>query len=213
MDLLLIAGTSFFVGLSGAMMPGPMLTVAITETARRGFRAGPLIVVGHGVVELLLSVALAFGVGQVLQLSRVGGSIGIVGGVVLLWMAYGMLRSAWLREVSLSAMSGNRDGGLGPVLAGGLVSVSNPYWIIWWATVGVSYVAWSSAAGALGLVAFFGGHILSDLGWFSLIALLVASGRRMLSDGIYRAILIACGLFLVGMSVYFVISGLHAWLA
>lgn len=212
MDALLIAGTSFVVGLSGALMPGPMLTVDITESARRGFWAGPLLVAGHGIVELLLVVALAFGLGQVLQWPWVGGLIGVVGGLVLLWMAYGILKGAWLRQISLSAVTSSSGPGMGPLVAGGLVSVSNPYWVLWWATVGVSYVAWSSTAGTLGLAAFFGGHILSDLGWYSLVALLIAGGRQLLHDGVYRGILLVCGLFLAGLSIYFVVSGLQLWL-
>lgn len=213
MDVVIIGATSFLVGLSGALMPGPMLTVAIAESARRGFLAGPLLVVGHGVVELLLCIALVFGVGNILRLSWVGGVIGVVGGLVLLWMAYGILRGVWLRQVSLGSVSESQASKIGPMVAGGLVSVSNPYWIIWWATVGVSYVAWAAAAGGVGLVTFFGGHILADLSWFSLLALLVSSGRRILNDRVYRGVLAACGVFLVGMSGYFVVTGLQGWLA
>ncbi len=213
MDVVVIGGTSFLVGLSGALMPGPLLTVAIAESARRGFAAGPLLVVGHGVVELLLWIALAFGVGSILRVSWVGGAIGVVGGLVLLWMGYGILKGVWLRQVSLGAVCESQGSRIGPVLAGGLVSVSNPYWIIWWASVGVSYVGWASAAGSMGLVVFFGGHILSDLAWYSLVALLVTGGRQLLSDRVYRGILVFCGIFLIGMSGYFVISGLQGWLA
>jgi threonine/homoserine/homoserine lactone efflux protein len=193
-------------------MPGPMLTVNITESARRGFWAGPLLVVGHGLVELLVVLALVFGLGHVLQLAPVSASIGVVGGIILLWMAWGMLRGAWQGTLSLSTATANTPAGVSSVITGGLVSISNPYWILWWATVGLSYVAWSSAAGGIGLVAFFGGHILSDLGWFSLVALLVAGGRKLLNDGLYRAIIAACGLFLVALSCYFVASGLQHWL-
>jgi len=64
MDWWLLAGvpiTSFIVALSGALMPGPLLTLTVGEAARRGFWAGPLIIVGHALLEL----ALAYGGGPV----------------------------------------------------------------------------------------------------------------------------------------------------
>jgi len=55
MDLWILAGvpiTSFVVALSGALMPGPLLTVTVGEATRRGFWAGPLIILGHGILEM-----------------------------------------------------------------------------------------------------------------------------------------------------------------
>jgi threonine/homoserine/homoserine lactone efflux protein len=211
-SLAAIAWTSFLVGFSGAMMPGPMLTVNITEGIKRGFWAGPLLVVGHGTAELLLLVALSLGLGAVVQIGWVSATIAVVGGCVLLWMAFDMLRGVWQRTLSLRTTGSEADMRMGPVLAGGVVSVSNPLWILWWATIGLTYVAWASSAGRLGLVAFFGGHILADLGWFSVVSLVVTGGRRWLSDRVYRGLIAVLGLFLVGLSVYFVLTGIQQWL-
>ena len=52
--LVLLFFSSIVIALSGAMMPGPMLTVVVTETPRHGARAGPLVVLGHGILELVL---------------------------------------------------------------------------------------------------------------------------------------------------------------
>jgi threonine/homoserine/homoserine lactone efflux protein len=94
------------------------------------------------------------------------------------------------------------------VLAGALVSATNPYWLIWWATVGAAYVATSLELGSLGLATFFGGHILSDLAWFTLVGALVASGRRLLTDRVYRALIFACAVFLAGLGLYFILGGI-----
>ena len=139
-----IAITSFVVGLSGAMMPGPVLTVTIGETAARlrggipgaaeraqtqGALAGPLIVLGHGILEALLVVAVVLGLGKLLILGPVIGTIALVGGAVLIWMAWGMFRS--VNGLSLAG-GGTRENRRHPVLAGILTTLSNPYWIIWW---------------------------------------------------------------------------------
>ena len=65
--------------------------------------------------------------------------------------------------------------------------------------------------GLLGLVAFYLGHVLSDLSWYSLVGFLVARGRG-LSAGLYRGLMLACALFLVFLGGFFVFSGLKYWL-
>lgn len=60
-----------------------------------------------------------------------------------------------------------------------------------------------AAAGGLGVMAFYAGHILGDLSWYTLLAVAVASGRRWLSQAAYRGITAGCGFFLLGLGAYF----------
>ncbi|HHU86032.1 MAG TPA: LysE family transporter, partial [Peptococcaceae bacterium] len=87
-------------------------------------------------------------------------------------------------------------------------SVSNPYWTLWWATIGLGYITMSLKSGFSGLASFFTGHILADLTWYSLIAAAVAGGRKFMSERAYRGILILCGVFLVALGGYFLYFGL-----
>jgi threonine/homoserine/homoserine lactone efflux protein len=201
--------TSFLIGLSGALMPGPVLTVTISQVASRGFWAGPLIVLGHGILELSLVAAVAFGLGRLLTWGPVIGTIAVLGGMVLVYLGYDILRS--LRGVSLSIQNpGGRGQVTGhPLVAGILTSLSNPYWTIWWASIGVGYIALSRRLGLLGLGSFFTGHILSDLLWYSFVALTLTLGRKLVTDRLYRGVLALCGLFLVGFGFYFGYSGLQ----
>lgn len=220
-----IAVTSFLVGLSGAMMPGPVLTVTIGETAARlrpdtpgvigwarvsGALAGPLIVLGHGILEVLLAAAVVLGLGKLLTLGPVIGTMALLGGAVLTWMAWGM----WKSLGSLSLRSGPpREKRHHPVLAGVLTTLSNPYWIIWWATIGLSYIALSLRLGLTGLVAFYIGHILSDLLWYGSVSLSLAMGRRLLTDRMYRGLVTACAVLLLGFGLYFGYAGMRYLLA
>jgi threonine/homoserine/homoserine lactone efflux protein len=207
--LIAIFTTSLFVGFSGALMPGPLLTVVISGSARKGFWEGPALVLGHAVAEILIVVALAAGLSRLLKRNWVAGLIGLLGGAFLLWMGLDIIRSAWWGTVSLEQATGAEAGlQLGPIITGIVVSISNPYWVLWWATVGASYVALSLARGPLGLGSFYFGHILSDLSWYSLVALLITKGKALLSQPVYRLILLVCGLFLVALSIYFVYSGI-----
>lgn len=215
MDLTAIFTTALIVGFSGAMMPGPLLTVTIGEAARRGFIAGPLIVLGHAVLELALVIGLSFGLAAVLTAAGVTRAIGIVGGLFLVYMGWGMSRDAYLGRVVLDVAAIEKDRplpaggdtarkGMHPVLAGIFISLSNPYWSLWWATVGLEFITRAMRQGAIGLTSFFTGHILADLVWYCLIAGVVAGGRRFLSQQVYRVILVVCGLFLIGLGGYFI---------
>jgi threonine/homoserine/homoserine lactone efflux protein len=93
------------------------------------------------------------------------------------------------------------------VLAGILFSFSNPYWMLWWATIGLGYITLSMQRGFLGLSFFFSGHILADLVWYSFISAAVAGGIKFLSNKIYRGILVACGIFLLGLGGGFIYYG------
>lgn len=207
MELAIIFVTSFVVGLSGALMPGPLLTVTIDYAARRGFRTGLLPMVGHAVAETAVVVMLVLGLSQLFQGSLVKGTVALVGGAVLVWMGYGMGKEAWLGKISLALAGGGSTTGPSPAATGALVSVGNPYWLIWWATVGATYVAWSLQWGTAGLAIFLGAHLFSDLAWLALIAGIIVTGRKVLNDTVYRGLILVCGLFLIGLGVYFAISG------
>ena len=207
--IVIIFFTSMAVGFSGAMAPGPLLTLDIAESARRGFWAGPILVLGHGLLELAMVAGLVGGLGHFLEKSLVAGIVGLGGGLFLLWMGYSIIRSNWSNPGSFSDGSSAMRVSGNPVLAGILVSLSNPYWLLWWATVGSSYVVWAMGVGVAGLIAFYSGHILSDLSWYSLVSLLVASGRKIVRDKVYRGLLFVCGLFLLGLGGYFVFSGIR----
>jgi threonine/homoserine/homoserine lactone efflux protein len=209
MELLLLAGSWWIVGFSGAMMPGPVTTLVVTESARRGFIAGPLITLGHVLLELAMVVALFFGLGDLLKQNIVAGFIGLLGGLFLLWMGFDIVRSAWLGKVSFNTVQ--RASGAStsshPVVAGILTSLSNPYWLLWWATVGAASLITFRAFGLAGVIAFYIGHTLADWVWNNIVAFVVATGRRVMTDQIYRGILVVCGAFLIALSFYFVSSG------
>ncbi len=204
-----LALSSFVIGLSGAVMPGPVLAVTITHTVRRGFWAGPLIVAGHGLIEVALLAGIVLGLGSIITKPLVSGGIGAVGGVVLLWMGLGMLRSLpglSLREI----MRGEGPQGRHPVWDGLILSAANPYFVIWWATVGLGLLlaASNSTWGLWGLAAFYFGHICADLAWYGLVSATVSKGRSWLSDNIYKWVVGVCAAALLIFAVYF---GVFAW--
>lgn len=205
--------TAFIVGLSGAMMPGPLLTATMVSAADRGWGAGPQIVLGHALLELSLVAALLAGVAQFLMRPTVTMIIALVGGVFLIYLGTVMIKDVWTGRLTAVNTSSNQPASapvtMHPVYAGILISLLNPYWSIWWATVGLGYLTLSLRSGTAGIAAFFSGHILSDLIWYTLIAFTVSKGQAFLSPRIYKTILVACGLFMLALGIGFLFTGLR----
>jgi threonine/homoserine/homoserine lactone efflux protein len=196
-EITLILVGSFTLALSGALMPGPLFTLTISESARRGFKAGPLLMLGHSLLELVLVVAIILGLGSYLTLSPVLGTIALAGGCLLVYFGIDMVRTAGNLSLSSSMTEEGSSGNRNPVLMGILTSLSNPYWTFWWATIGLGYLVAAMKFGYLGVAVFFLGHIAADFAWYSLVSFGVSRGKSLLSDRSYRLLIRACGLFLL----------------
>lgn len=199
-----IFAMAFAVAFSGALMPGPLFAYTLNESPRRGAWTGPLVVVGHMFLEAALVLALVLGMRQYLDNTIVKSVIALGGGVVLAWMGAGMLRSA--RTISLQGGAAS-SGGMRPVAAGVVASLSNPYWTLWWLTPGFAMLVTAIKAGAVGVVVFFVGHILADFVWYSFVSVAVSRGRKVMSDQVYRRLVAVCGLTIVGFALWFIWSG------
>ena len=202
--------TSFIVALSGAVMPGPLLTMTISESPRRGVMTGPLLIAGHAILELVLVVALLMGLAPLLKMEPVFIVIALAGSAVLLWMGIGMLRSL-PNMVLKTEGTGTKNRNL--MVSGVLMSLANPYWSIWWATIGLGYILHSMDAGTLGVVAFFSGHILGDLFWYAAVSAAIWKGSKLLSDRSYRILIGTCAVFLILFSCLFAWSGVQKLIA
>ena len=205
--LLAIAGSSFLLGLSGACMPGPLLTVTVAETTRRGPWAGPLLVAGHALLEVLVVLLVVLGFGSLLSNRYVFVTIAFIGAALLVGMSYGMLRS--LPQLSLKVDESDRQRSMHPLLSGALVSVANPYFTLWWATIGLTYLLIAGKVGMAGVIVFYVFHILADLAWYAFISISVHFGRSLFSDRSYRVLVAGCAVFLAGFACYFVYAGLN----
>jgi len=215
-----VFATSFIVALSGALMPGPLLTVTIAQTAKRGFAASLFLVIGHSLLELVAIVGLILGLGHFLRLRPVIGTVAVLGGVMLLMMGWTMVRDARRGVLDIPrpgkqtrTESKERRFLDHPVFTGVAVSATNPYWVIWWATIGLAGVTFFGAAktNAIGaLAAFYTGHIAGDFVWYLAVGAAVAGGRKLMSDTAYRLIVQACAIFLAflgGTFIYLVATG------
>jgi len=148
------------------------------------------------------------GGGVELPLRDFFGVVGVAGGAFLVWMGLGMVLEVRDGKLRLD-LRDREDRKMGPFLAGLTTSLSNPYWSLWWATFGLSWLLRSMERGAAGVLSFYTGHIMADVLWYFTVAFLVVTGRRFISDRAYNLVILACGAFLVVLGGRFAGDGLY----
>ena len=203
--LLTIFLGSLLIGFSGAASPGPLLALSIKETLHNGWKAGPLIAIGHSILELFVVIGISVGINQVFDSNFIAKTISLFGGIMLIILGIQTIISN--KEVELNDT--NQTSALNSktlLLQGALVSLSNPYWFIWWVTIGATLIINASDQGVLGIASMYIGHILADIVWYTAVSLILVSGFKFLSNKIYHYLLLFCGIFLCLMGIYFIYS-------
>jgi len=186
------------VSLSGVMMPGPVTAAAIVMGARNRY-AGALMAVGHGIVEFPLIVLIAVGMKGILESNSVKIVIGLAGGTFLIITAVQMLsnlKSANKPQVTISKSA--------PLLAGVILSGGNPYFFVWWATVGLALATTATGLGVWAFVLFAIVHWLCDLIWLEALSWASFKGSVLFSPRRQRIVLVVCAIALLGFGVLFI---------
>jgi threonine/homoserine/homoserine lactone efflux protein len=197
MPLLAFLFEAVFISLSGVMAPGPITAVTLGK-GNNSPHAGAFVAIGHGVIEFPLMISIFYGLGYLLQLSYVKASIAFVGGLFLLFMAIGMLRSITQFEIS------SRRYPYSPIIAGVLLSIGNPYFLVWWATIGATLILHSFTFGVLGFIIFMVVHWLCDFVWFYFLSALSFKGGQFFGKGFQKISFVICGVFLFFLSGKFI---------
>lgn len=199
--------TTFLISVPAVVSPGPLSAMALAQGVRTGKWAGTWLALGHGIAEGLLILGITLGLGVWLDKSPVRVVIGLAGGGLLAWMGWNLIRDALKGGLRGPQDEPATPGQTNLLSAGALLSASNPYWMLWWLSVGAGLIAASRPYGLMGLGIFFVTHWLTDLLWLTFMGFLAGSGRGFINERVYRGMLLACGLFLLAFSGYFLYSG------
>ena len=203
---------SLMVAFTGALMPGPMLTLVISSVAQKGFKTAVFIVIGHSVLELLIVASFYLGVLKYLDNALAVKIISMVGGAFLIYMAVSIMVSVARKKIKLVLDDKKITQNLGAkgtliiIGKGILISLANPYWYVWWMTIGAAFMVKSVQHSFGGVAYFYTGHILADFIWYLFVGFLVSTGRRFFNQKIYIGILIVCSLFLLYLGVRFIVD-------
>ena len=204
-ELLVFLGKAIVISLSGVMAPGA-LTAATIATGSTKRHAGAFIAFGHGIVELPLVVLIVLGVGELLKIEGVKIGVGLAGGTFLIVMAIGLLQTARRANTGPAGKSVKS-----PLVTGIVLSASNPYFLLWWATVGLALATEAVSLGVFAFAIFAAVHWSLDLIWLELLSLTAYHGTRLMNPRVQGIILGICAVALLYFGGQFIVKGIMAY--
>jgi len=187
------------ISLSGVMMPGP-LTAATIAKGYREQNAGIFIALGHAVIELPLMALIYFGFAHFFTSPEVKKIVGMAGGLMLVFMGLMVLRSFRKNMVEAADLPYNS------LVTGIMLTGANPYFFLWWATIGIALIATAAQFGIWGLVVFAVVHWSCDLAWEQVVSVSVFRTKHLWTQTVQRVVFGICAAALVGFGVWFCVS-------
>jgi len=201
LELVSLLLVGFIVGLSGAVIPGPLLAFVIFDSSRKRKMTGHLVIVGHAIWEAVIVCLIVLGLGSIMI--RHKDSIYTVGGFALILMGAFMIKS---RSKGVKIEDSKVDSS---VLGGIFYTVFNPTQPAWWITFGAPILLQAlELMGILGVVIFTMGHWLADLVYYALVSYTTYKSGKYINPW-QRQMAIILGLFVAALGLYFTIQGLY----
>ena len=200
LEFLTLLSLGLIVGLSGAVIPGPLFAFTVFDASRKKAVTGPRIILGHAMWETLVILIILLGFGALITQNTL--IIYIIGGTALVLMGASMIRSKG-REMSMHNSRTNSS------LAGGIFYTAfNPTQPLWWATAGLALLLTGlETMGIIGVLTVTAGHWLSDLGYYCFVSFMVHRHEKYLNPH-HRLITTVLGGFMAVLGSYFLINTL-----
>ena len=187
---------------SGVMSPGPLFTANITYGLREGAKSGIKIAIGHSIVELPLVIILGVGVFSLESFPEFRTIIAIFGAFTLFGFAAMQIKTTLERKKEKETKPKQ-----GPIVTGILFSALNPFFIVWWITIGFKLISdammiWAFA----GILIVFVLHIWMDFAWLGITAFLASKSRKIISNRNYKVMMLGLSLTLIYFGITFLIE-------
>jgi threonine/homoserine/homoserine lactone efflux protein len=139
--------------------------------------------------------------GYVFQNTAVKLGIGLVGGFLLVFLGILMVRSR--KEIA----GGDKDYiPYNSITTGVLTTSANPYFFLWWATVGALLISNAQEFGAIVVVAFAIVHWTCDLAWYSFTSFAVYRTKHLWTPLVHEVVFGACGALMIIFGIYFMLG-------
>ena len=206
MDPLNLAVTVIILTASGALAPGPLFLVTITQGIKTGTKSGIIFSIAHTIIEFTLVVLLALGLLSVANQPTVRLAVGAAGGAALIIFGTMQIRNSLHKtNETNSKRATNRN----LFLIGLALTGLNPYFIVWWLTIGANLILLSlQFAGLGGVVFMYLCHVWVDYAWLTLVAGFAKRGAKILRFKGYRLMIAFFGAVLIYFGIAFIVDAL-----
>jgi len=187
---------------SGVMSPGPLFAANITHGLKHGSKAGIKIAIGHSLVELPLVILLGIGILSLEIFPEFREIISVLGAITLFVFAFIQIKTVFNKNKKTRIKLKQ-----GPVVTGILLSGLNPFFIIWWLTIGLKLISDAMAIWAFaGILIVFVLHIWMDFVWLGATAFLISKSKKIISNTNYRVIILALSIILIYFGITFLMD-------
>lgn len=194
------------ISLTGVLAPGPITAATLAAGVRRP-HAGTMVALGHAAIEFPLMLVILAGAGTLFESETARIGIGLIGGIVLLLMGVQLALAYGKTDID-----GDVDSGRHPFITGLLLSAGNPYFLIWWATVGLALTTEALQFGLVTFVVFAVVHWLCDLVWLEALSFASFKGAEVFGNRVQKVVLAVCAVALLLFGAKFVIeAGGRLW--
>jgi threonine/homoserine/homoserine lactone efflux protein len=200
--MLAALGTVVVTSLSGVMMPGPMFTVTVAKSLKSPW-TGVLVSLGHAVVEVPLILAVYFGLREFFQNEIFQLVLSVLGGGMIVWMGFDLFRSR------KKIITEGKDTRYNAFTTGILMSGLNPFFLFWWATVGLKLIqTFTASVGSWAMPLFIIVHWLCDLVWLSIVSVVIFRTHSFWGEKVQSGVFIVLSLALLYFGGQFIVKGI-----
>jgi threonine/homoserine/homoserine lactone efflux protein len=199
MQVLDFAIAVVIISASGVMAPGPLFTANIAHGMKEGTKGGMKMAIGHTIVEFPLVILLGIGVFSLEVFPEFRATISIIGALTLFVFAGIQIKTTIQKKESKTTHQKHSA-----LITGITFSALNPFFIIWWLSVGFKLISdailmWAFA----GILILFALHIWMDFAWLGSVALLAKKSSKIISNKNYKIIMLGLSISLIYFGITF----------
>ena len=187
---------------SGVMAPGPLFAANISHGLRGGVKSGIKMAIGHTIVEFPLVILLGIGVFSLEIFPEFRIVISIFGAITLFVFAIMQIRTTLQKKEDTVAKPKQ-----GPLVTGIALSALNPFFIVWWLTIGFKLISDAMLIWAFsGILIVFVLHIWMDFAWLGGTSFLASKSSQIISNRNYKVLMIGLSVVLIYFGITFLVD-------
>jgi threonine/homoserine/homoserine lactone efflux protein len=208
MDIIGFALTVILITASGALAPGPLFFETIAQGSKTGAKSGLIFSIAHTIVEFSLIMLFAIGLISVAKTQQVKIIIGILGGTVLIIFGLYQIFKSYISKNNIEFERKTSQKKL--FFIGIIFTGLNPYFIIWWLTVGAQLIIIAfEFASYYGIIFMYLCHVWMDYAWLISVSYFSKKGTNILGLKWYKPLMAIFGIILIYFGLNFLINSIN----